>query len=360
MCTPTRSTFMTGRYPMRYGLQKYVLLPWHAWSLPENETLLPQLLKNEGYSTYAVGKWHLGSWKWRYTPTYRGFDQFYGYYNGAQDYYTHTAYEGYDLRNETKPNCGPDCSIVDWESNGKYSTYIFTEEAERMLKNHDKSKPFYMYLSQQGVHYPTEAPDDIIEKFSYIKYEPRRKFAAQLYLVDESIKNVTKLIDKLGYLNDTLIIFTTDNGACLCGSSMQDNNGCNWPYRSGKGSQFQGGVKGISFINSKLLNKKENFTVYEGMLHSVDWLPTIMGFLNISDYHTLPLDGFNQWNEIINNKESKRSEILLNTVKGLVDGYLMGDWKYISGNTVASYDGWIPLPNTTCIIFNYFISIISK
>lgn len=196
---------MTGRYPMRYGLQKTVLQAWNPWSLPENETLLTNLLKDEGYMNYAVGKWHLGSWKWRYTPTYRGFDQFYGYYYGAEDYYTHSANGGYDLRNETKPFCGPDCSKVDLKSNGTYSTFLFTQEAERMLKSHDSSKPFFFYLSNQGVHYPTEAPDEYVDKFKHIVNLNRRRFAAQLYLVDEGIKNITNLLDKL-YINMYIII----------------------------------------------------------------------------------------------------------------------------------------------------------
>lgn len=140
---------------------------------------------------------------------------------------------------------------------------------------------------------------------------------------------------------------------------MQDNNGCNWPLRSGKGSQFNGGVKGISFLSGSILPNKKNLTVYEGMLHSVDWLPTLMRFIGGSTANrTFPLDGYDQWNEILNNQTSKRNEILLNTVRNQVDAYIMGDWKYISGKVVASYDGWIPVPNTTqsCIyIFNYLL-----
>lgn len=337
---------------MRYGLQRMVLEPDNPFALSENETILPQILRQEGYRNYAIGKWHLGLYKWRYTPTYRGFDQFYGYYQGGEDYYSHSILNGYDLRNETKPNCGPDCSKVDIKSNGTYSTFLFTQEAERMLRNHNSSKPFYMYLAQQGVHSPTEAPQAYIDKFKHIKNIQRRTFAAQLYLVDESIKNITNTIKELGYLDNTLIIFTTDNGACQCNSECLDNGGCNWPYRSGKESQFNGGVKGISFISGKIVEKYKtnNFTVYNGLLHGVDWLPTIAGLLNISiENKTLPLDGFNQWNEIISNKTSKRNEILLNTIKDEVDSYIMGDWKYISGKVICAYDGWIPLPVTNDI-----------
>lgn len=247
---------MTGRYPMRYGLQDYVILVWSPFALNENETILPEVLKKEGYSNYAVGKWHLGAWKWRYTPTYRGFDQFYGYYHGAIDYFTHDQEGGYDFRNDSRPYCGPDCSIVDKKANGTYSTFLYTQEAIRMLKNHNSSKPFFLYLAQQGVHDPTEAPQEYIDKFKHIKNLGRRTFAAELYLVDESIRNITKVMDELGYLNDTLIVFTTDNGACSCPDGPGDNNGCNYPYRAGKGTQFEGGVKGVSFITGNLVKKQ--------------------------------------------------------------------------------------------------------
>lgn len=85
------------------------------------------------------------------------------------------------------------------------------------------------------------------------------------------------------------------------------------------------------------------------MMHAVDWLPTILGFLNISTNDTIkaPLDGVNQWKSITENKESPRNEILLNTIKNQVDAYLMGDWKYVNGSNIGSYDGWVHVPNTT-------------
>lgn len=348
---------MTGRYPIRYGLQKLVLETDNPFALSENETILPQILKKEGCSNYAIGKWHLGMYKWRYTPTFRGFDQFYGYYQGGEDYYTHSVQNGYDLRNETQPYCGNNCSVVDFKSNGTYSTILFTNEAIRMLKSHNKEKPFFMYLAHQGVHNPTEAPEEYVKKFKHIKNIQRRTFAAQLYLIDESIKNITKIMNDLGYLNNTLIIFTSDNGACGCNSICIDNNGCNWPYRSGKESQFNGGVKVLSFIsgnivksykNRRMIKSNDNYSVYNGMLHMVDWFPTIVnGLLNVSiENKTFPLDGYNQWDEIMNNQKSKRNEILLNTIKDEVDAYIMGKWKYISGKVNGVYDGWIPTPDS--------------
>ena len=123
-----------------------------------NETTLPTILKQLGYATHAVGKWHQGFYKWAYTPTFRGFDTFYGFYNGGQDYYSHIIGGGYfafrsllfpryDFRRDNGPFCGEDCSIIDYNASGtssstssflgQYSTTLFSQEAVNVIKNHD-------------------------------------------------------------------------------------------------------------------------------------------------------------------------------------------------------------------------------
>src|SRR2546423_1635833 len=89
LCSPTRACLMTGRYPMRYGLQVGVVKPHAQYGLPLDERTLPQALKEVGYETAIVGKWHLGHFQRDYLPTHRGFDHQYGHYNGALDYFTH-------------------------------------------------------------------------------------------------------------------------------------------------------------------------------------------------------------------------------------------------------------------------------
>jgi len=96
VCSPTRSSLMTGRYPMRYGLQVGVVRPWAQHGLPLEERTLAQALKEAGYATAICGKWHLGHLNSKYLPTSRGFDHQYGHYNGALDYFTHIRDKGLD------------------------------------------------------------------------------------------------------------------------------------------------------------------------------------------------------------------------------------------------------------------------
>eukprot|EP00935_MAST-01C_sp_MAST-1C-sp1_P002594 g2594.t1 len=208
VCSPTRSTFQSGRYPIHNTINDYIHPDW-AYGLPLNETTVADLLTQEGYTTHAIGKWHLGYHKWAYTPTFRGFSSYFGYYEGAEDYFSHKRSGAYDLHLEEGFRCGPNCSKVP-DRTGAYSVNIFSDEAIRRITEHDKSKgPWYIYLAYQSVHSPLQAPDKYKQLYPWLG--KRQTVAGMLTCLDEGIGNVTKAMAQAGYdETNSVIIFTAD------------------------------------------------------------------------------------------------------------------------------------------------------
>ena len=349
LCTPTRSAIMAGRYPYHLGLASGVILGGQPYGLLLNQSTLANELKKGGYATHIVGKWHLGMCNWEYTPTYRGFDSFYGYYNGAEDYFYHnlTVHEdfgGIDFRNNTKP-------VTD--RGGAYSTNLFTAAIEQIINNHDnKSDPFFIYTAYQSVHFPLEAPQKYFDKCQSIPYEGRRTFCAMLRAADEGIYNITTLLKEKNLLDDTIIIFTTDNGG------QTASGGYNWPLRGNKNTVFEGGVRGTAFVWGSTLPKLNYDNVQ--LIHATDWLPTIVeGIAGLKlDKEKWKLDGYNMWPTITTNSETPRKEILISLDPprpGFVGqaAVRIGDWKLITGRPNCSFapaykgdtcpDGWVHL-----------------
>ena len=180
----------------------------------------------------------MGYYKWDFTPTFRGFDSFYGYYEGAEDYFAHTRNGAYDLHYEEGRNCGANCSIVPNRS-GEYSVNIFTEEAvKRIEASADSASPFFVYLAYQSVHSPHQAPQHYIDMYPDLK--ENAIMAAMLSALDDGVANVTAALNRTNQTGNTVIILSTDNGG-TAGSS-------NYPLRGEKHSVYEGGVIGTAFI----------------------------------------------------------------------------------------------------------------
>ncbi len=147
MCTPTRAALMTGRYPFRYGLQTLVIPTPGKYGLPTDERLLPQALKEAGYNTAMVGKWHLGHADRKYWPRQRGFDYHYGAVLGEIDYFTHSS-----------------TNVRDWYRNNRpvkeagYVTQLLAKDAVARINEHDPKTPLFLYLAFTAPHAPYQAP----------------------------------------------------------------------------------------------------------------------------------------------------------------------------------------------------------
>ncbi|HEY1173707.1 MAG TPA: arylsulfatase [Verrucomicrobiae bacterium] len=312
VCSPTRAALMTGRYPIRTGLQVGVIRPWATYGLPLEERTLPQALREAGYRTAITGKWHLGSFDKAYWPNARGFDHAYGHLFGAIDYNTHE-------RDDQ----------LDWYRNGEkvkeegYSTHLIAKEAVKFVNEQSKEKPFFLYVPFNAVHTPLQVPEKYTEPYTKLTGQ-RKTLAGMLAALDEAVGQIVGAVENKGFRKNTIFIFSSDNGGFSPGK-VTDNG----PLRAGKHTLYEGGVRAAAFATWD--GKIKAGARLNTALHMVDWYPTLLKLGGASlekDKQKLALDGLDLWPALTQGKPSPHAEILFNAEpkRGAIR---VGDWKLV-------------------------------
>ena len=322
VCSPTRGALMTGRHPIRLGLQCGVIRPWATHGLPLDEQTLPEGLKSRGYATAIVGKWHLGHHQPAYLPTRRGFDRQYGHYNGAIDYFTHDRDGGHDWHRDDRRN----------DDQG-YATDLIAAEAVRVIADHAASqaeRPLFLYVPFNAPHTPLQAPPEQIARNQEIKNRDRRIHAAMVTSMDDAVGRILAAAGKHLPAERTLVFFCSDNGGL-------NQFGSNGKLRGQKGTLYEGGIRVPTVIRWK-------GTLQPGIvkepLHIADLYPTLLGLAGAEVVQRKPLDGKNAWPTIAEGRPSPH-EFLLHNVTPFQGAIRMGPWKLVhNGGVQANATGY--------------------
>ncbi len=319
VCSPTRSSLMTGRYVTRTGVYQ-VVRPGAPWGLPLAERTLAQALHDAGYETAICGKWHLGEFQPGYLPTHRGFDHQYGHWFGAIDYFTHMRNGKLDWHRDDQP----------LKEEG-YSTNLVAAEACRLIRQRQADKPLFLYVPFNAVHAPHQVPDRYTEPFDKLT-GVRRTYAGMVAAMDEGVGQIVAMLKEQGIFDNTLIVFSSDNGGPSLGKVTS-----NAPLRAGKGTIYEGGIRVCACIawpghipSGKTIDQP---------LHIVDMYPTLVKLAGGSLDHNLPLDGCDIWPVLTAGAPSPHDALFLPGMSPNAAAIRMGDWKLLARPKAANAGG---------------------
>lgn len=271
----SRACLLTGQYAKRAGLTGNA----GGKGLPLEKETLAERMRDNGYQTACIGKWHLGSWK-EYTPNSRGFDYFWGFLGGCIDSYSHFYYWGGPNRHDLWRN-----NQEIYES-GKFFTAGTMKEIRGFVENRKKDRPFFLYWAVNIPHYPLQPSEKWLECYAKLP-NPRRMYAAFISTFDDYLGELRNLLVSQGLDKNTILIFQSDNGHSTEVRTFGGGGYCG-DYRGGKFSLFEGGIRVPAIISWP--GYVPEGEVREQVAMNIDWFPTIAELCGL-DTGGLELDG---------------------------------------------------------------------
>lgn len=276
VCNPSRACLLTGRYPHRTGSID-TLEWWGLERLALRERTLANCLQAAGYATGLVGKWHLGAFDPRYHPLRRGFQETVCFRGGMHDYFQWRLEWGETAR----------------RTDGRYLTDVWTQEAVAFLERH-RREPFFLHVTYNAPHTPLQVPAEDLKPF--LGKPGLTRGVATLYgmirRLDRGVEQILEALDRLGLTENTLVLFTSDNGPQFGGEGENRLDRFNCHFRGAKGSPYEGGIRVPMILRwpDGLPAGRE----VTAMVHFADWFPTLLDLVGLEPPKDgLPLDGAN-------------------------------------------------------------------
>lgn len=281
VCSATRTALITGRYQYRLQVGLEEPISGRDVGIPPTHPTLPSLLRDAGYSTALIGKWHLGPLP-KFGPLQSGYEHFWGYRGGAVDYYTHSLVGHADLWDGDTP-----------VKAAGYLTNLLGDRAIKTLEDFArKDHPFLLSLHFSAPHWPWEAPGDEAESkrlstatgiremmdFDGGSQKTYGKMVAQM---DDQVGQILATLDRLGLSNNTIVVFTSDNG----GERFSDV----WPFTGRKSELLEGGIRIPAIV--RWPGRVTAGAVSDAQIMSMDWLPTLLAAAGTRPASSHPLDG---------------------------------------------------------------------
>lgn len=310
VCSPSRFAIATGRYQhrLRGGYDEPIASVTPALGLPPEHPTMASLLRDAGYATALVGKWHMGSLPW-FGPLKSGYEEFFGMRTGAVDYFSHAGFGAHDL----------------WEgdeetSQDGYLTDLLSDRAVDFIKRQSSGKPFLLSLHYNAPHWPWETRADRAEserigkRIAHLDGGSVHTYLGMIREMDEGIGRVLEALDETGARDNTLVVFTSDNG----GERFSDV----YPLVGKKMDLLEGGIR-VPYI-VRWPDRLKAGETYDRLAIGMDWTPTFLAAAGVSAHPDYPLDGIDlfgdevernlYWRMVYRNQKAVRS----------------GAWKYLS------------------------------